>query len=208
MRPQWNLATIMVLTAAVATWTSYYHMSRETRRLTKENSTLSQLACELLIADPEQFGLIQVRPDWFDDEQWEVWLPPGAIYQLSVATREIPQELNSSPYPEVRQAVDLDPGKFRLKLRTEKSEDGSFEITLERDGQQLVSMSEPADWKPLTGTTTSSNGNPRSTHQQDVAYPLNLLVRRHHVADGPRVTRTPDGPANGLVIWIARLRDD
>lgn len=201
---QWNLLTILLLTAAVATWTSFLRILSETERLKAENRMLVSIAAELLIRDPEQYALIKVPPVWFDDHRWDLWLPQGNEYWLNFASRGIDPQGSLRRYPDPTKRIRIGAGRHRIELRTRKKPDAAWQLELTCDDNNKLMIDETADWKPVVGTSTYTDGNPHQSSQHSIDRPLLILRRVHHIADGEGGSAAPDSLASGVVLWVSR----
>lgn len=201
---QWNLLTLLLLTATVATWASYLRMRTETERLQAENKVLATIGAELSVQDQGQFARIKVPQEWFDDHRWDVWLPEGNAYWLNIASRGIDPQGSRRAFPEPNGRIPMDAGRHLVQLETKKKADTSWQLVLTCDDDQVLQIDETSDWKPVVGTSTYSDGDPHKSSQHPVDQPLPILWRVHHVGDGKGGSAAPDDSASGVVVWISR----
>lgn len=197
---QWNIATLLLLTAVVGVWTSYVHMTSEQERMDAELDSLLQLARELVIDDPSQYAIVERHEEWNAEDVWEVHLPEGNGYVLKLATRGIAMKVRvrgipRDDFPETFQAAELTPGKHVISL--EKTFDGEgLSARVIVDGTRAVEAHESDDWKPQGGY--SSDGNHIRSTQSSPDQPLELIRIRFH-NQSPGVSKF-----NGVLLWIER----
>ncbi|WP_165075278.1 hypothetical protein [Paludisphaera rhizosphaerae] len=195
-RWQVGLRTLILLTAAVAVWTSYSLERRRSADLTTRINALKPLARELEVDDLGMIAVVHRQELWYDDNRWEFYLPAGRRYRLCLATRGI--ERNATPSPKV--STPLEPGVHVVALNQVKDgEDWRVDVLC--DGTVATSTAEPKDWYAGTG---SSGGSRFSTSRQSAADKPVVLFHRRFM--GPRDAKgqstTPEGPTEGMVLWI------
>lgn len=201
---QWNIATLLLLMAAVAVWTSYFRMVSETKRMTAELESLNRLARELMIDDPTQFAIVERHEQWHDDHSWDVHLPEGSRYRLKLATREIGMKFAvdgvvTDNLPETDHSVELTAGRHVISLEKRYSGEEPFARVLV-DGKLAVEAYESAGWEPQGGSTWG--GSFKQSTQQPIDQPLELIRIRFQIRHPNGTTGLPKEPNNGIAVWI------
>lgn len=184
--------------AAIGVWTAEIVNRRISANLDKRIAALRPLARELDIKDPNKIAVVKCEELWYDENQWDLYLP-RAGYQLVVATREI--DHNGQPAP--RATAPLAEGRCRLEL-TQTDTRAGFEVQVLRDGQELLKVEEEKGWD--WGGGSSGGGQYTISEQFAPDKPVVLFRRRFtqpvKLPSGGTSLRTPDGPSNGLMLWI------
>lgn len=195
-RWQIGLRTVVLLTAAVAVWLTYSLERRRIADLTNRIAALSPLARELVVDDPGKIAVVKREERWYDENRWDVHLPAGRRYQLHLATREIaeggfPPSAASAPLPSGRHVVTVD----------QVRDGGNWRVEAGCDGTRLLSVKEPKEWDPGSGST---GGGHYPVSQQFVPERPVILFQRRFM--GPRDKQgraaTPQGPTAGVMLWI------
>ncbi len=134
---------------------------------------------------------------WFDENQWELYLPPGA-YRLCMATRQID---NHGLAPVVK-SVPFFAGRHRLALEQRDLKSG-WRVVVTCDGAERIVAEEPKGWDEGSGST---GGGEFSTNAQLPADQPVVLFRRRFSKRVPgqagSSSQTPNGPTEGLMLWI------
>jgi hypothetical protein len=207
-RWQWNIATLLLLMAAVSVWTSYFRMKSETKRMDAELDSLLQLARELVIADPSQYAVVERHEQWNAEDIWDVHLPEGSRYLLKLATREIGlrvwvRGVPRHDYPATDHSVEVAAGKHVISLeKTLSGPDLSARVLV--DGKPALEVAESDDWN--TSSSYSSSGSHARSRQSPPEQPLELMRLRFRQRR-PKGAGTPvNDPhkANGVLLWIER----
>jgi hypothetical protein len=200
-RWQWNLKTLLLLMAAIATWTAYVRTTRLNQRLRDEVGTLRELAGELVVTDAEQFAIVDSPDQWYGENRWDVYLPPGSDYAMNLATRRV----DENGVPEAAEKVLLEHGHHQVRLEQEQRGD-HWEISVELDGRVAITAREASDWAGDRGSTGMVDYG--GTEQFPTDEPLILERSRFlHAApppSSPRASTEPDEPSNGLILWIEK----
>jgi hypothetical protein len=185
-RWQWNLKTLLLLMAAIATWTAYICTTRLNQHLRSEVGTLRDLAGELVVTNAKQFAIVNSPDQWFDDFRWDVYLPPGSQYVIKLGTRE----LDETGIPEATQEVQLSPGRYQVHLE-QVQRDNYCEINVEVDGHVVISDRESRTWSGfLIGL-----GDYTHTQQFPTSKPLGLQQSR-------ALVRLARPLPNVRILWI------
>jgi hypothetical protein len=191
---QIGLRTLFLLITVVAVWTVYFSNRSAIRTYEERIAAMKPLARELTIDDEFKIAVIKKEPYWYDENRWEVYLPPGT-YRLCLATREI----DESGFAPIAASIPLSPGRHTLSLEQVKTDDG-WRVVVECDGQQVLATDEPKAWYPAVGSV--GGGEFDSLTEREPSEPLVLFRRRFTLpAAGGRNT-TPTGPADGVMLWI------
>ena len=199
-RWQWNLWTIILLTAAVASWTAYFEISSRTEKARSEVETLETLARRLTVTNPDQFAVVEPHPLWQDDNRYQVYLPAGQMYRLKLATREVDNQGLAVP----RWQAAIARGEHEIAFVQKKlPDDQGWQVTITVDGQALIEGHEPAEW--CDGRGWSGSGGYSRVTQLPVDKPLILLRRRFSIAQPGGGSSVPhQGPLNGMLLWIEK----
>ncbi|MFO0892382.1 MAG: hypothetical protein U0790_24985 [Isosphaeraceae bacterium] len=196
------MRTLFLLVAAIAVWLTSFVNRRQNAFLRGRIEVLQPLAHELLINDPRKIAVVKLEEYWYDDNSWDIHLPPGA-YRLCLATREIDSGLASA-----RARAPLPAGRHRIALDQQRDKGmDNWRVTVTLDGTKVLDVIEPKDWDPGRG---SSGGGQYAISQQFAAdQPLVLFRRRFDrpVGQGPGQSATPQGPCEGILLWIEPTRD-
>lgn len=196
-RSQWqfSLRLILLLMAAVGVWTAEIANRRAMGPLQQRIKAMRPLARELTITDPEKIAVVKCEELWYDDNEWEIYLPDGE-YRLALATREVgQQDVVLPPY----QSAPLPAGKFRLSLLQEKTATG-WRVDVLKDGALLLTAEEPAEWYPAHGS--SGGGQFSLAEQLPPNFPVVLFRRRFSRPVSATTSQTPAGPCEGVLLWI------
>lgn len=198
-RPQFGLSTLLLLVTAVASWTAYWQIHRQTARLEARLPGLREIARPLRVEDPARFAVVRHHELWMDDFRWRVHLPPGAGYQLRLATREVDRK----GLADAAEQTPLPPGEHELELQYEQV-DGEWRIAVLVNGQQRLEDVQPKEWHLGRGSSGGSEFS--ASEQQSLEQPLVLFRRRFMVpvnAAAPSSgATTPQGPSDGILLWI------
>ncbi len=198
---QVSLRTLFLLIAAIAVWLTYAINRRHNAALDARIRSMYPMAHELVVDDPKQFAAVKLEEYVYDQKHWDVYVPAGR-YRLCFATRDI--DINGMP--KISKSVALEPGRHRLALAQAHTEDHwSFGVT--RDGKTFLSLDEKKDWEPGNGSSTA--GGFSISEQLPTEKPLVLMRRRYMTpSNGGQSYGVPNGPTNGLMLWIERTVDE
>ena len=204
---QWNIATLLLLTAVVAVWTSYFRMKTDTKRMAAELESLARMARELIINDPAQYAVVERHEQWHGEDTWEVYLPEGDRYQVHLATREIDgrnftvRGVKQENFPATSHIAELAAGKHVISLEKDFSKDDPS-VRVLVDSQPLLEAFEMNDWKTTGGHSWAGSFN--ESKQLPTNKPLELIRIRFHKKLPDGSSRAPDEPYNGVLLWIER----
>ncbi|MHC5540008.1 hypothetical protein ACYOEI_17455 [Singulisphaera rosea] len=190
-----NLRTLFLLVAAIAVWMTVVINRRHNETLEARIAVMRPMVRELEIDDPAKIALVSLEPRWYDDHQWEVYLPDGS-YRVALATRGVGEE-GLAP---VKASAKIGPGRHRISLELKESKvKAAWVVDADWDGVEQLTAEEPKEWNSDRG---SSGGGDDSLEGARLA----VLFRRrfvHHKGDG--VWSTPEGPSEGILLWIERI---
>jgi hypothetical protein len=191
---QIGLRTLFLLMTVAAVWTVYFTNRRAIQNYEQRIAAMRPLARELSVEDESRIAVIKLESYWYDDNRWEIYLPPGD-FRACLATREVS---GAGLAPSVESAP-LSPGRHVLALEQVPTDDG-WRVTVDCDGEQLLSAVEPKAWYPAHGSAGA--GHFDRGEQLNPKQPV-VLFRRRFMQPGPgRTTSTPTGPADGILLWI------
>lgn len=160
-------------------------------------AVMRPLARELVVDDPSQAAAVKLPELWFDENRWDVHLPPGA-YRLCLATREVGKD-GLAP---VASSAPLRAGRHEIELEQVRVP-GGWSVVVTWDGSGRLARDEPAEWDPNAG---SEGGGLFSTSAQAPADRALVLFRRsfYEMGSGYR-TIPPSGPTEGILLWIEHV---
>jgi hypothetical protein len=189
--------TLLLFTAAVAAWVGWWQVEQQSARLQMQIETMQKLQRKLIVHDPAQFAIIELHELWYDEDRWDVYLPPGRNYRLKLATREVDEK----ELPEPGGEAEISSGRHTVELLQKKLKDpDGFHLAIQVDGQTVLEAREQADWHPSRGS--SDNVGYDQQKQLPVNQPLVIKRRRFMVQQSKTSASTPDGPTAGILIWI------
>jgi len=198
-RKRWQVGmpTLLLLTAAIAVWLTFFVNRRHNKALEAQIKAMSPLAHELISDDPKKIAVVKLEEYWYDENRWDTYLPDGP-YRLCLATRGID---NSGLAPVVK-SQPLRSGRHRLALEQRRDKD-VWRITVAWDGTGLLVVEEPREWFPEVGS--SSQGQSAVSEQLAADQPAVLLRRRFMREVSKGHSTTPSGPTEGILLWIERV---
>jgi hypothetical protein len=184
-----------LLTAAVAVWLAYGANRQRIADLSARNTALRPLARALVIGDPKQIAVVKLQETWMDDERWDLFLPAGRRYRISLATRGI---VDKGLAPAVATSP-LSPGRHQIALERLQSGD-TWRIAVTSDKTTLLTAQEPKDWN-----TGSSSTTVEFTESTQLAADRPVVLLRTTFAKrraGGVMSTSSDEPSDGLLLWI------
>lgn len=191
---QIGLRTLFLLMTAVAVWTVYFSNRHTLRTYEEQIASMQPLARELTVEDEELIAVVKLESYWYDENRWEVYLPQEE-FRICLATRAI----EDNGLGTVVESVSLAPGKHILELENIPIDNG-WRVTVKCDGVQVIAADEPKAWYPASGSV--GGGNFERSEQLPADQPM-VLFRRRFSQPGPGgASRTPAGPADGILLWI------
>ncbi len=201
-RSRWQigLRTFSLLIVAIAVWMTDIANRQENARIEAKIETMLPMARELVITDPAQIAVVKRQEYWYDENVWDLHLPPGQ-YRLSLATRKIDDK--NTVIPPKFQSIPLKPGKHSLAFDLTKVDDKLWKATLSLDEKPALTIEEPLEWNDGSG---SSGGSQISTSQQfPTDKPVVLFHRRFTHRNKNGSSSTPKEPSEGVMVWIEPL---
>ncbi len=193
-RWQFRLRTLFLLVAAIAVWLTFLVNREQNARLRSRIDALQPMAHELLIDDPGKIAVVKLEEYWYDENRWDLHLPPGN-YRLCLATRDV-DDPGLAP---LRESVPLAAGRHRIALDLEPDASG-WRVRVAVDGAKVLEVTETREWDPGRGST--GGGEYSQSKQFPVEQPLVIFRRRFHRPTGAGSFSTPKGPCEGILLWI------
>jgi hypothetical protein len=195
-RWQWSLATLLLLTAAVAAWTAWYRATDEGERLKREIASMEALTRKLVVDDPSQYAVVKLMENWNDENRWRIHLPPGETYRLNLATEQIDEK----GFPEPDRQIDLPMGGHQIELITTGKKGKNWRVEILVNDKLATNVDKAADWQ--SGQGWGETGGFSRSEQLPITSPL-VLKRRRFMRPQPNGNwqTTPD-PAPGILLWI------
>ncbi len=193
-RWQFSLRLMLLLMAAIGLWISVVMNWLEIPRLEKQVAALRIFSQELKINDPQRLAVVFHDPAWYDEFSWDLYVPPEG-YEIALATRDIADD----NFPASGQQARLPAGKCRLSLVIHR-QPSDWKMSLARDGEELLSITEPRAWNPDLVRTGGPNF--RISAQPDL--PAALLRQRffQRLGGGSAPVVRKSQPENGVLLWI------
>ncbi len=200
-RLRFNLLSLLLLTAAIASWTSYWRTARQTQQMTTQLQSLREIGRVLIIADPSQFAAVRKHATWNDDNRWQVYLPPEQAYEIHLATNKIAYPGNTTAaLPALSTRASIDAGQHDIQLTLDKI-DEQWRIVVVVDGHALLTELRPLAWNPQQGSAGGSAIE--SSRQAAAQQPLVLFRQQFSVRDPNGVSAINlNDRVNGLQLWI------
>lgn len=207
-RPAWRwqlgLRGLVLLVVVAALGLSITADRRRIADLTTRVDRMRAMLGELEVADPTQLAAMRTNERWMEGASWDVYLPPGHRYRLALATRKIEGE---DRFPTPLKSGALAPGRHRLTLT--RSRRGANRLLSVREGTALIFEAEES---PAWGAEPGLGFGPRNggvTTQRPVGQPLQLHRHRfaRPAARPAGAWRVPDGPVDGILLWVERQPD-
>jgi hypothetical protein len=199
-RWQWSLRTLLLLTAAIAAWTAYYQVRRQSEIVRREIASMENVTRRLTVNDQQQFAAIKQQPMWHNDDRWQVYLPPGNAYRMKLVTREV----DIDDFPEAPWQSSIEAGRHEIAYAYEydtKAESGRLKVLV--DGQVVIEATEGPPWNPSIGFSSHNDSFERVV-QKPLSQPLVLTRRRFMIPDpaGGGSSSSFKGPVSGVLLWI------
>jgi len=198
-RWQVGIRTLILITAAIAVWLAFFLNRAHNRTMEVRIKSMQSLAHELLIEDEKKVAVVQADPEWYDQNEWKIYLPKGE-YQLCLATRGI----EDKGFPAKKESTRLAAGEHYLALE-QPHDDTTCRVVIKDRGEAVLTAEEPKEWNPRSG---SMGGGQYSQSEQLAANEPVVLFRRRFM--GPRgakgMTSVPKGPTEGILLWIEPVR--
>jgi hypothetical protein len=199
-RWQWSLTTLLLLTAAIAAWTAWFQVRRESDKLQREIGSMEELSRRFKVDDPSQFAVVEKTEMWYDDDRWEVYLPPLNDYVVKLVTRNI----YATGFPEDAWVHPIPPGRHEIMWVIDKGNGTSTpRIVVFVDGGPVIDAIQDKEW---TSYSWSGSGSYDRVQQFPITEPLELH-RRRFIRPQPSGSASinSDEPAWGALLWIERV---
>jgi hypothetical protein len=202
LRKRWQvgLQTLFLLMAAIAVWITVFVNRRHNAWLQGRITAIRPVARQLIVEDPAKIAVVKQEEYWYDENRWELYLPPGRSYRLCLATRDVDQDGLAPPV----QTAPLPPGRHLLALDQEQGPD-SWRLTASWDQTGRLTAEEPREWNPSSGSM--GGGQHSICTQLPPDQPLILFRRRFTRPDGKGSFASPDGPCEGILLWIEPISE-
>jgi hypothetical protein len=141
-----------------------------------------------------------MRDLWFDEQRFQIYLPPGATYQLHLATRRI-EERDKGATPPGKSVVLRSGTHIVTLVASHSDDDDSWTVSATCDGGQEVTIKEPREWNrsPIVDVDPPTVGS--RTEQQPTDRRLRIAhTKFRHMATGKRI----GDPGPGIELWIEK----
>jgi hypothetical protein len=193
---QVRLRSLFLVMAAIGVWTAFFTNRQRIASLESGIAAMRPLTRELIIKDENSIAVVKMEELWYDENQWEIYLPSGQ-YRLFLATREI----DKTGLAPVLKSESVMAGKHRLALE-QRDKKGFWQVMVTWDGAPLMTAEEAKDWYP--GTGSEGGGEFSQSTKLPVDEPVIFFRRRFTRLDANRQTITPPGPTEGVLLWLER----
>ncbi len=203
-RWQWSLTTLLLLTAAIAAWTAWFQVRRESDKLRREIGSMEELSRRFKVDDPMQFAVVEKTEMWYDDDRWDVYLPEGSGYVLKLVTRDIYEK----GYPEAGWEQPITPGRHEIMWIIEKASGSAPpRVVVSVDGRPVIEVTEDTQWVNQSSSWSGSGSYDR-VKQFPVTQPLELQRRRFAKPQpGGSWSINSEEPALGALMWIEKTSE-
>ncbi len=192
---------MLLLMVVVAGWVPYVRFRQEIPRIEQRIAAMRTMAREFVVEDPTQVAVVHRPQLWYDEYRWAIHLPQGE-YRMKLATRDVDEE----GFPAAVRQTLLDGGEYRIELRQSEVED-CWKMTITVDDHPVIELVEKPGWPPSHDWSGASPiGN---CTQMPPNEPIVLFRRRYMVPTAAgNSTQTPQGPAEGLMLWIEPVTEE
>ena len=207
-RPTFNLVSILLLTALVATWLTYFRLKEETRAIVDHTSILADMSRELFVEDDMKFAMIGFPGDWWKGTvSLDVFLPEAHDYEIHVATNDIPP-VTVAALPADSESASLAHGRYRISIREEHDEDNSGFACVLVDGKEVLRSTEE-NWRRIDKESSGKTNDswvplPTKTVSKSLDYPMFLYRKTFDVPFRRRRSKVPRAPGPGILVWIRK----
>jgi len=194
-----SLLNLLLFIGAIAAWTSVWVQQRETNRFAIQLPGLREVARPLDVEDPAMLTIVKKHPEWSNQVSWLVHIPDDTPCSLNLAFDGITSSIEQKDSPmNPIQKFNLSPGKHEIEYKETPGVDESGDFLIEVLVDEIVEFSfeKPAEWKPGTGTSTSSDAGISKSFGSGRT---DLMRKRHVRADG---TLSGAEFSNGVLLWI------
>ena len=199
-----SLSTALFGMAAASVWLAYIATWIEFNRLTAQVVPLREAARGLRLSKPDRLSAYRILNRNDEYAMWHLEVPPQPPYELRLATRGIGPDGTAEHF----KSTPLSPGTHTLEIRHSGSMGGAnataildrYASRFRNVTEAVVKVDETFDWYPQAGFTADRDTGVAEDHPPE--QPLVLHRVRFHE---PGTAEPPDGPANGVLLWIQPL---
>lgn len=200
---QFGLRTLLLVTAGVAAWFSFFVNRHDIAVFEARIKAVRPLAHELIVEDASKAAVVKLAELWNYDDRWEIYLPDGQ-YRLCIATRGI----DVKGLAVASKSVPISAGKHQLallqhKIRSNESANAR-RLKIEVDGETKLEVEETEEW--FSGGSMGG-GDFSQCSQVPPDKPIVLYRRRFSRNNGKVGWTTPAEPVEGILLWIERTQD-
>lgn len=224
-RPRFSLLTMLLVMTIVGMAIVIAQMWRDVGPLRAANRQMRTELGLLTIEDPKRAYAISLPT--FEDKtwKWRIYLPPGGQYSLSEYSGHLPDRVahrGKTWFEEVRKTGNGSiksgsgmQGEFLLEARLIKEGEvwvlATQSIHLDGDNSRIgggrTSVYQPSgDWLSDRRSRTMSSDVGASQKSFEPGEPILLVhLQRPVITETPGggyTSRSPQGPADGVVLWI------
>lgn len=211
LRPRLSLLTAILLTTIVGLSIVTFRLWHEVEPLRAQVRSMRTELGQLNIDDPNVPQAVQLGSDKRDQWRWRVYLPSNRT--LFVYTGKIPPRsgLTKNWYSAVKHAGSgtsgtFPKGEFVFEVRLEKEGVRWFVVTSRGNGNRTGRMSIDGDRlsREAFRSSGSSIGHDKAVrfHPNEPIHLFTLLEPAVTRVGGTTSWASPQGPANGVVVWI------
>ena len=195
-RFQIGISTALLLIAAASSWLGFEVLRRETQKLQSYLPGLRSAARELQVINEDQISVVHRHQEWNDENIWDIYLPPTGEFKVCLATEDV----NRQGTPASFESVNLKPGRRKIELIQEKFDDGRVMLQMLVDDRTEIEVEKPKGWYQQFGFSGGSRISENAEY--DAQDPVILLQMRFMVDTGNGGSKSPQGPANGILVWV------
>jgi hypothetical protein len=194
-----SLLSLMLLIAVVACWSAFWQSYRKVQQLRLQLPALRDLHRELEVDDPTRFAAVRKLEAGYDDLRWEVYLPEGHDYRLSLATDDLPFTNSSEEFllPAKFQDVAIAAGRRSIELLISRGEQAPA-VRVEVNGTAEFDQQKAEHWTTdgsRSGGSLIQTGQTSSTDE-----PLVLFRQFFEPKSGAGFGKQET--YNGVMLWI------
>jgi len=193
---QVGLRQLLLAMLCVGVWFAHWTNQDGIARLEPKLANLQSLSPELIVSDPNKNAVVKLPSPWYSIRLWEVYIPTDRV-RICLSTDDI------APFglPDIYESVLLPKGQYTIQL-DEKNETGGFRFLVTQNGQSCLNIEKK--WVAAFGGSSMDSDVWSQTKQFDDNVPIVLCRRRNNVPvpGSPGSSRSPSGPAEGLMLWL------
>jgi hypothetical protein len=213
IRPQFSLATLLLLVTIACIAVALWSTARELRRLRAENQQYRDESGYLTISDTKKLHVIQVPATDGNVWRWRVFVPEGRNFWLHLNAGNVPSFGHATRGSE--SDTVLPAGEYVVSASIAKDIAGARVLRVDfGNGRGTTTMNYGSDWvdRKTKGWTTSTAGG-HHTQSAEPGQPLELIrlrvmeMDKEKQPDGAASKQSvaPGGPTDGFLIWIDEL---